>query len=198
MDALLMCGGEGTRLRQAVGDTEKPLVTVGSRPMVDRVVDGLEASQVETVVAAVSPATPRTAARLAGREGVRLVETPGEGYVADLTTALAAVETPVVTVTADLPLLTGGLVDRAIETAGGDSLAVCVPRSLVESVGASVDTTVDHEGETVVPTGLNVVGPGPDRRVVWATERLACNVNRPSDLRAVERMVSDSRESFSE
>ena len=198
MDALLMCGGEGTRLSPAVGDTEKPLVTVGRRPMIDRVVDALEASRVETIVAAVSPATPRTAARLADREGVRLVETPGEGYVADLTTALVAVETPVVTVTADLPLLTGRLVDRAIETAGGDSLAVCVPRSLVESIGGSVDTTVDHEGERVVPTGLNVVGSGPDRRVVWATERLACNVNRPSDRRTAARMLSDLRESLSE
>ena len=198
MDALLMCGGEGTRLGPSVGDTEKPLVTVGGEPMVDRVVDALEASQVETVVAAVSPATPGTAARLADRGRVQLVETPGDGYVDDLTAALAAVETPVVTVTADLPLLTGGLVDRAIETAGGASLAVCVPRSLVASVGASADTTVDHKGETVVPTGLNVVGPGPDRRVVWATERLACNVNRPSDRRIAERMVSDSQESFFE
>ena len=193
-----MCGGRGTRLRPAVGDTEKPLVSVGGQPMVDRVVDALEASQVETVVAGVSPATPKTAARLADREGVRLVETPGEGYVEDLMTALAAVETPVVTVTADLPLLTGGLVDRAIEASGGESLAVCVPQSLVESVGASADTTVDHDGETVVPTGLNIVGDGPDRRVVWTAERLACNVNRESDLRCAERLVSDSEESVSE
>ena len=192
MDALLMCGGRGTRLRPAVGDTEKPLVEVDGRPMVDRVVDALEASQVGTIVAAVSPATPETAAWLADREGVRLVETPGEGYVDDLTTALETVETPVVTVTSDLPLLTGRLVDRAIEAAAGESLAVCVPQSLVESVGASVDTTVDHEGDPVVPTGLNVVGGGTDRRVVWTSERLAVNVNRPPDLRAAERMLSDS------
>jgi len=187
-----MCGGRGTRLRPAVGDTEKPLVEVDGRPMVDRVVDALEASQVGTIVAAVSPATPETAAWLADREGVRLVETPGEGYVDDLTTALETVETPVVTVTSDLPLLTGRLVDRAIEAAAGESLAVCVPQSLVESVGASVDTTVDHEGDPVVPTGLNVVGGGTDRRVVWTSERLAVNVNRPPDLRAAERMLSDS------
>lgn len=189
MDALLMCGGRGTRLRPAVGDTEKPLVSVDGQPMVDRVVDALEASRVETVVAAVSPTTPETAARLADREGVRLVETPGEGYVDDLMTALETVETPVVTVTADLPLLNGALVDRAIEAADGESLAVCVPRWLVASVGASADTTVDHDGEPVVPTGLNVVGARPDRRVVWATERLAINVNRPGDLRCAEERL---------
>jgi adenosylcobinamide-phosphate guanylyltransferase len=198
MDALLMCGGRGTRLRPAVGDTEKPLVRVGGQPMVDRVADALQASQVETVVAAVSPATPETAAHLADREGVRLVETPGEGYVEDLTTGLETVETPVVTVTADLPLLNDTLVDRAIEAAGGDSLAVCVPRSLVASVGASADTTVDHDGESVVPTGLNVVGDGRDRRVVWDTERLAVNVNRPRDLRCAEAVLVDVQTSVSE
>lgn len=191
MKGLIMCGGEGTRLRSAVDETEKPLVEVDGRPMVDHVVDALQASHVESVVAAVSPATPKTAARLADREGVRVIETPGEGYVDDLLTALVALEQPVVTVTADIPLLTGGLVDRAIEAADGDSLAVCVPRALVEEVGASVDTTVDHDGERVVPTGLNVVGPGPDRRVVWTDKRLACNVNRPADLRCVEAMVAE-------
>jgi len=191
MDGLLMCGGEGTRLRPAVDDTEKPLVEVDGRPMVDHVVEALQASRVERIVAAVSPATPETAARLADCEGVRLVETPGEGYVADLMTALESIETPAVTVTSDIPLLTGGLVDRAIEAADGESLAVCVPRSLVEQVGASVDTTVDHDGERVVPTGLNVVGSGPDQRVVWTAERLAINVNRPADLRCAERLFPD-------
>ncbi|MFD1642697.1 NTP transferase domain-containing protein [Halohasta litorea] len=191
MDGLLMCGGEGTRLRPAVGETEKPLVEVDGKPMVDHVVEALQESRVESVIAAVSPATPETAARLADREGVRLVETPGEGYVADLATALDAVEQPVVTVTSDLPLLTGGLVDRAIEAADGESLAVCVPRSLVEQVGASVDTTVDHDGKRVVPTGLNIVGPGEDRRVVWSAERLAINVNRPVDLRRAKELFID-------
>jgi len=191
MDGLLMCGGEGTRLRPAVDDTEKPLVAVDSKPMVDHVVDALQASRVERVVAAVSPATPETANRLGDCEGVQVVETPGEGYVDDLITVLETLEQPVVTVTADIPLLTGRLVDRAIEAADGDSLAVCVPRSLVEQIGASVDTTVDHDGERVVPTGLNVVGPGPDRRVVWEAERLACNVNRPADIQSAEKMFAD-------
>ena len=189
MDALLMCGGHGTRLRPAVGDTEKPLVEVDGTPMVDHVVQALRESQISGIVAAVSPDTPSTAARLADCEGLRVVETPGEGYVADLTTALETMETPAVTVTADLPLLTGEIVDRAIETAGGESLAICVPLSLVESLGVSADTTVDHEGQTVVPTGLNVVGAGPDRHTVWEVERLALNVNRPTDLRRAEKRI---------
>jgi len=193
MNALVMCGGRGSRLRPAIGETEKPLVAVGGKPMVDHVLAALGESCIETVFAAVSPATPETAAHLTDREAVRLIETPGEGYVDDLMTALETVEPPVLTITADLPLVTGRHVDRAVATADGESLSVCVPRSLVESVGASADTTVDHEGTPVVPTGLNVVGTGLDRRVVWTVERLAVNVNRPPDLRCAEDLLVDLR-----
>jgi hypothetical protein len=77
-------------------------------------------------------------------------------------------------------------VDRAIATADGDSLTVCVPAALVSALGGCPEPTIDHDGTTVVPTGLNVVADGPDRRVVRHDERLAFNVNRPADLRAAE------------
>jgi adenosylcobinamide-phosphate guanylyltransferase len=192
MDALLMCGGRGTRLRPAIGDTEKPLVEINGKPMVDHVLAALRESAVGSITAAVSPATPKTAEQLATYDDVRTIETPGEGYVSDLSMVLSAVETPVVTVTSDLPLLAGTHVDRAIAVADGDSLAVCVPLSVAERVGASTETTVEHRGNTVVPTGLNTVGDGSDRLVVWAVERLACNVNRPADLRLAEQWLVDS------
>ncbi|WP_321167805.1 NTP transferase domain-containing protein [Halonotius terrestris] len=183
---LVMCGGEGSRLRPAVGDTEKPLVEVGDEPMIDRVVAALQASSLTTVAAAVSPATPETAAHLVGLEGIECIETAGEGYVADLREALARLDTPTVTVAADLPLVTANHVDRAVAIAAGDSLTVCVPASLAADLGVSAETTIDHDGESVVPTGLNVVGDGVERTVVWQDNRLAYNVNRPGDLRAVE------------
>jgi len=161
--------------------------------MVDHVIDALDASHVDEIFAAVSPATPSTADWIAERTAVTVIETPGEGYVADLTTALECIETPVVTVTADLPLLTGQLVDRAIETANGESLTVCVPLLLAEEIGASADMTVDHEDQTVVPTGLNVVSSGRGQRVVWAERRLAVNVNQPTDIWIAEQLLTDLR-----
>lgn len=192
-----MCGGRGSRLRPAVGETEKPLVEVGGRPMVDRVCAALRASSASDIYAAVSPQAPETAARLADTD-VTVVETPGEGYVDDLTAALDVVGTPAVTVSADLPFLQAAHVDRAIAAADGSSVAVCVPLSVAESVGASAETTVDHEGQPVVPTGLNVVGEGADRRLVVEDERLAVNVNRPADLRLTEKIVRESYYSVSE
>lgn len=170
-----MCGGEGSRLRAGGVTAEKPLVTVGGRPMLDRICTALVDSRIETVYAAVSPAAPST------REHARdlpctVVETPGEGYVADLHRVLADVGRPVLTVAADLPLLTAPLVNRVLavaeragartaadrpdETAGATgrdrvrtdrssnrvpSVTVCVPVALKRQLGASVDTTIPSD-----------------------------------------------------
>ncbi|WP_424019950.1 NTP transferase domain-containing protein [Halorientalis pallida] len=175
-----MCGGRGTRLDAPV---EKPMYRVAGRPMVDRAHDALAGSEVESVVAAVSPHTPETAAHL--REcGVAVVETPGEGYVADLDAALSTLSRPAVTCVADLPLLSPALVDEACEAArnsSADSLTVAVPADLKRRLGVSVDTTFDERGRELAPTGLNVVGG--DDGTVWVTSaaRLAVNVNRRGD-----------------
>ena len=201
MNALVMCGGRGTRLRSAVGYTEKPLVEVGDRPLIDRVVDAVWGANIgdddsgelerKPVYAAVSPATPETAAHLRDDDRVQCLETSGEGYVADLTAALNHVGQPAVTVTADLPFLSAGHVERASRVADGDPVTICVPASLTASLGVSAETVIErdegdehneHKENAVVPTGLNVVAGGTDRVVVWSDERLAFNVNRPSDL----------------
>ncbi|SEO82654.1 adenosylcobinamide-phosphate guanylyltransferase [Halorientalis persicus] len=175
-----MCGGRGTRLDVPV---EKPLYRVAGRPMVDRVHDALTGSEVDSVVAAVSPHTPETATSLRER-GVAVVDTPGEGYVADLDAALSTLSRPAVTCVADLPLLSSALVDEACEAArnaAADSLTVAVPADLKRRLGVSVDTSFREGGRELAPTGLNVVGG--DEGGVWVTSaaRLAVNVNRPTD-----------------
>ena len=182
-----MCGGRGTRLG-AVGEaTEKPLVEVCGHAMVDRVLDALAGSRADRVHAVVSPQAPATREHLrerarAGdaRDGddsrngggsLAVVDAPGDGYVADLGYALERVDCPVLTVAADLPLLSAAVIDRVLAAAGerdGDpdaSLAVYVPVELKRDLGVSVDsetaTTVD--GRAVAPTGLNLVGDDGSR-----------------------------------
>lgn len=171
-----MCGGRGSRL----GGEEKPLRRVGGVPIIDRVVDALEGSAVESVFAVTSPNAPRTAAHVAGPQ----IEMAGEGYVSDLRRALAddRIEEPVLTVAADLPLLTAPVIDRVLDAAAGDTLSVAVPAGRVRGLGFSVDTTMRVGGVAVRPSGLNVVGPGPGRSWVSRDRRLAANVNRPRDL----------------
>ncbi|MFA1610339.1 NTP transferase domain-containing protein [Halobellus rubicundus] len=201
-----MCGGRGTRLRDgsdrdASGvETEKPLVEVCGRSMLERVAEALRESGLDgTVHAVVSPQAPETAARAADLS-LSTVETPGEGYVADLGTALDAVGRPALTVPADLPLLSAEHVDDALARAGtGDggaanadseptSLTVCVPAALKRQLGASADTTFEHEGREVTPTGLNVVAGDGDTVALTYDARLAVNVNRPRDRALAEAL----------
>jgi adenosylcobinamide-phosphate guanylyltransferase len=188
MDVLLMCGGQGTRLDRG----EKPLYEVGGEPMVDRVLAALEAADgVDTVYAVTAPHAPGTADHLAGR--LPRIETPGEGYVEDLTTALAEVEPPVLTVVSDLPLLVGELLDRVIAAHERGPLTVCVPTALKKALGVSADTTRAHGGHELAPTGLNIVGAdeGAEETIhVSYDARLAVNVNRPDDA-AVAEVLAD-------
>ena len=185
MDALVMCGGRGSRLDRG----EKPLVAVDGVPMVDRVIDAVTASGFDTVAAVTSPHAPDTAAHLDGR--VPLVETDGDGYVADLTDAIDRVGTPVVTVAADVPLLAPGPLDRLREAYEGPSVTLCVPSALKRHLGVSVDTERDHEGVAVAPTGVNVVGADDAETIrVSHDARLAVNVNRPDDLAIADRLAA--------
>jgi len=212
-----MCGGRGTRLG---GDGEKPLATVAGRSMVDRALDALAASRVETAYAAVSPHTPRTRERLAARRDgeasrpdrgsleLTVVDTPGEGYVADLRAALSEGPTaPTLTVAADLPLLDGPAVDAVLDArpADADALSIRVPAARKRELGASADAATrygDADGGDAddgdasgsrVPAGINVVGAldGAGEEAVRATRdaRLAVNVNRPADRRLAERIL---------
>lgn len=207
MDALVMCGGRGTRLGATV---EKPLVEVCGEPMVDGVLAALADSSAGRVTAVVSPATPDTAAHLRAHPlDPTVLETPGDGYVPDLRAALETAEPPVTSVSADVPLLAPGHVDRAVEVAargpdGGtaavagtvpaddiESVAVCVPAETKRRLGASLDTTINDRGRELAPTGLNVIGDrAGETRLVIDDPRLAANVNRPADVAVAEALCA--------
>ena len=183
-----MSGGRGTRLDAPV---EKPLFEVGGTPMVDRVLAALGGSQVGEIHAVVSPHVPATRRHLSERP-VGIVDAPGDGYVADLSHALErdGVESPILTVAADLPLLDGPAVDRVLAAHEGGSLTACVPVARKRELGVSADTTFERECRELAPTGVNVVAEGDADTVhVTCDARLAVNVNRQSDAAIAEELL---------
>ncbi|ELZ18783.1 GTP:adenosylcobinamide-phosphate guanylyl transferase-like protein [Haloterrigena salina JCM 13891] len=193
-----MCGGKGTRLESP---REKPLHPIDGVAMVDRVLAGLEESRVDAVYAAVSLNAPETRTHLERVDGVTTIETAGDGYVADLMALLErpAIEPPILTVAADVPLLAGAAVNRIIEpyrdrdtTA---SLTVAVPVALKRRLGVSVDATLEAD-DHLAPTGVNVVGDSDESMTrVHYDPRLAINVNRREDARiAAARLSAASTE----
>lgn len=194
--------------------------------MVDRALDALAESRVETTHAVVSPHAPATREHLLERRqggerpGLRVIDAPGDGYVADLQYAMErvgaesadAAPPPLLTVAADLPLVDAAAVNGVIDAAraAGDddassSLTVCVPAARKRELGVSADATSEIDGREVVPAGINVVGGRSETErgdaeesddgdaAVHLTEdvRLAVNVNYPSDVRAAERLLAD-------
>lgn len=207
-----MCGGRGTRFAASV---EKPLFEIGDCPMVDRVVTALSGSRIDRIYPVVSPYVPNTRDHLADHSAVEgSLETAGEGYVEDLGTVLAddRVVRPVLTVVADLPLLTAPLVDRQIAQYDGRDLTVTVPTALKSALDVSADPARGHGGRSHAATGLNVVGeadepvrnPDPDAgtavRIDDGTEvllvsydaRLAVNVNTRADAEVAEVLANGS------
>lgn len=203
MDAIVMCGGRGTRLES---EAEKPLYEVAGVPMIDRVRSALaSARRVDTVHAVVSPHVPATREHLereADRERLvdreeRTIDAPGDGYVTDLQYALDRVDTPVLTVAADLPLLSGPAIDDVLEgidrrtdRSRSTSVTICVPAALKRVLDVSADTTIDDPGAALAPTGVNIVGEGNEDLIhtTWDV-RFAVNVNYRSDARLAEELL---------
>lgn len=174
-----MAGGGGTRL----GRGEKPLVPIDDVPMIDRVLDALADSRIDRSLVVTSPLTPKTAAHVSQPT----LRTPGDGYVADLDLALGAVDRPVLTIAADLPLVTTAIVDRILDATGPHSTTITIPIDVPRRLGATVETKTTVANQTVVPSGVNLVGDTDETEILIMNEpRLAVNVNRPRDAHIAE------------
>ncbi|MFB6361613.1 MAG: NTP transferase domain-containing protein [Halobacteriales archaeon] len=178
-----MCGGRGSRFE---ADVEKPLFPVGDRPMVDRVRDALVASRINTVHAVVSPQAPATRDHL---DDISTIQTPGNGYVADLEAALVDVPKPVLTVAADLPLLDGPAIDTVLDDHADGPMTVAVPAALKRQLGVSLEESLPDPGEELAPAGVNVVADGVESTHTTYDARFAVNVNRRSDVAVAEALL---------
>ncbi len=153
-----MAGGKGTRLALA---EEKPLLKVDGKPVVDLVLAALRnAKKIDSVIVAVSPNTPRTAKYLE-KSAVQIEMTPGKEYVSDMDYAVKelGLET-VLAVAADLPLLTGEIIDDIVKRfllCGKSALAIAVPQKTREKLGLAAGYAFDWHGERVVYAGINML-----------------------------------------
>ncbi len=196
--AVVMAGGKGRRME---GSEEKPLLKVGGKPVIEHVLMSLlNAKRVSSVVVAVSVNTPKTAGYVK-KFPVRVVETPGKGYIPDMQFTVKKLGLQaVLAVVSDLPFITSDIVDDVLERyelSGKPALTVAVPTEMKANLGFDVEYAFEEEGKNVVPTGINVLdgrlidGGWMDQEVMVLDKiEVAVNLNRPEDLQLAERLLT--------
>ncbi|MDD1657026.1 MAG: NTP transferase domain-containing protein [Methanomicrobiales archaeon] len=190
MRALIMAGGEGSRL----GLGEKPLVTIGGIPMIRHVIDAfVEAGHEPVVVASLRTPMTRNFCRV---QGIALFSGEGRGYIPDLVEAVTELEEtdPVFTCTSDLPCLTADLIrtiEQAYRSAGTPALSVWVPLDLRPGDVFEVPYQEVVEGIPAFPAGINILRGDritttqEETPLLLRNRRLAYHVNTREELERV-------------
>jgi len=194
--AVVMAGGKGSRMELS---EEKPMLSVGGKPVIKHVLTSLlNAVRVDSVVVAVSGRTPKTAS-FARKFPVKVVETPGKGYIPDMQYVVRQLNLDtVLAIVSDLPLITSSVIDDVLEQyelCGKPALTVVVPIQTKAKLGAGAEYAFEAENKTVVPTGINVIdgkridGGWMDQKVyILDKEEVAVNVNTAQELLMAQRL----------
>ncbi|MEN6328663.1 MAG: NTP transferase domain-containing protein [Methanobacteriaceae archaeon] len=189
--AIVMAGGKGTRMRSK---EEKPLLEVLGLPLIQHVVDALFSSEkVSKVLVATSIHTPQTA-QWVKKKGLSSINTPGRGYVDDMRFVLSKPDLrdeTILTVTADLPLLTGKIVDEVLDyyqQCQKPALSVMVPVEIFHKHCLQPSMV----WENLVPSGLNILrGKNTEQDeelLVLGKLEVALNINSPEDIISLNKL----------
>ncbi|MGA3059299.1 MAG: NTP transferase domain-containing protein [Candidatus Bathyarchaeia archaeon] len=199
--ALIMAGGKGKRMGLQV---EKPLLPFLGKPLVDWVAEAVaNATKVSEFYVVTSQNSPETEKHCLSKKW-KVLRTDAKGYHNDLKQAAnkANLMGPVLTIPADLPVVTGKFLDKVIsqfERCGKDFFAVFVPIPTREGLGLSVSSTDEYRGEWYAVSGVNIVngasiqGEGKIETSAMITEdvEVLLNINTMKDLEIAEEIVKN-------
>jgi len=196
-----MAGGKGTRFDAG---TEKPMAQFMGKPLIRRVIEATkESKKISETVVAVTAFSPKTA-RTAAEASVRVIETDGLGYHADLQQAIqdADLGCPVLIVSADLPLLTGEFLDEIItkyEESGKPALTVLIPEEAFRMYGILAASPFEYEGKGYAVSGINIIdgqriAEEQEQEVVVSSRPEAVfTVNSTEDLESAKKYLQQNK-----
>jgi adenosylcobinamide-phosphate guanylyltransferase len=198
--ALIMAGGRGQRMGTTV---EKPLLQLTGRPLIEWVVGAVKsANLVSELFVVTSENTPETEKKCI-QDNLKIVKTSAKGYHDDLKQALekTQIHSPVLTVSSDVPRLTGEFLDKVIlkfEETRMDALTVLVPVDERLKLGLSVSSTYPFEGEFYCVCGVNVINGAKiseeklsEDAFITTDLEAVLNINTLNDLEIAQRIIRE-------
>jgi adenosylcobinamide-phosphate guanylyltransferase len=196
--SVLMAGGKGKRLN---ADVEKPLFKFKDKPLIDYVLKNLSDSKyVEKIVVATSPHTTETKnyienflsnSNKVNKSFCSLIETPGDGYLDDLSFLLSTFEEKsdkdtLVFINADLPFVSAKTIDFVLEEYmknNRPAMSVLVPIDIFDKYGIEPSYTFENS----VPSGLNILisqnKVQNEEKLIIPDVELALNINTIEDIK---------------
>jgi adenosylcobinamide-phosphate guanylyltransferase len=199
--ALIMAGGKSQRFGK---DIEKPLIKLKGKTLIQRVIEATKASKkIFATYVAATPNAPRTA-KEAAKASAKVIETDGLGYHTDLRQAVlkASLSCPVLTISSDLPLLTGKFLDEIIdryERSKKPALTVLIPVEECRKYGVHPTSFCEHKGKKYAVSGINMIegqliSKKQKQEVIISTKPEAIfNINNPNDLEAAKNYLLRSK-----
>lgn len=155
VDALIMAGGKGTRMGS--NSIEKPMQSVGGKPVVMRVVEAMRGCEnVDHIIVSVSNNTPNTE-RFLQEIGVETICTSGNDFMDDMHTAFGVLGSEfVLTCPSDLPLVRSYTLDSFIGyfRPEMESAIAVVDKDVVVNTGITPSFTTEIDGREWVLSGL--------------------------------------------
>ena len=197
-----MAGGKGSRL----GWVEKGLIELGGTTILQRELVALKESDcMSDTYVAVTEYTPKTQ-HFAQTKGLKVVKTPGRGYVEDSREALKKLSLGVTLILcSDTPFLTGELVKKTVTEyydKGKPSLSLAILKSSVlHHESKALDHSFFENGLQVLPAGINIIdgrvvsgNQMVDQAILVVNEPLVLlNVNTPGELELAQNLADAER-----
>jgi adenosylcobinamide-phosphate guanylyltransferase len=186
---LIMAGGRAIRMGS---ETEKPLINFNGESMIKWVIKALEgASEIEEIVVATSPHTPKTQ-ETAKELGLQVIETKGRDYISDAQEAIRKlIPKTVLVICSDLPSVSSQLIDEIIRQyaeCGKPSLKV-VTQSGLPKDSDQLNHSFEPNDDNVISAGINVIDslhinePQIDEAILLVeSAEVGVNINTPEDL----------------
>ena len=197
--AVIMCGGKGSRMEQFV-DSEKPLLKLNGRTMIEYVIDSIVESKIfERVICLSSSNTPKTNAFLYNHNYyvsgiIDVVESKGISYSTDLFKLLYNLKPiKIFVVSADTPLLNPKIIRQIINRCLPNlpCVSIVLEKNFVEDLGIKPSVIFNITGKEYCHSGILIIDSSKieykhtyleEYYLIMNEKEIAVNINTRKEL----------------